>query len=168
MSDILAIDLGTKTGFAYNRGDKFFTGTWKLATDEEVKVWGIQRLTRRNDPRAERLCENLTALGKFDIVIFEDVQFSSTTYQTQLWAALRATLWLCAVGSLFECVPVGKLKQFATGNYRADKLEMALALKQQHPTVFSQALDDNAVDAIWLHLWAKKNLQRINTNSTIS
>lgn len=167
MSDILAIDLGTKTGFAHSRGDLFQAGTWKLATDREIAAWGKQRISRRNDPRVERLCEYVTALGKFDVVVFEDVTFSSTTYQTQLWSALRAALWLCADGALFDCVPVGTLKKFATGSGSADKRLMAFHLRQQHPTIFRPDFDDNAVDACWLYIWAKKHLTRLNTQPTI-
>jgi hypothetical protein len=161
MSDILALDLGTKTGYAYCRAGVFEAGTWVLATPKEITAWGKQRITRRNDPRIERLCEKLTALGKFDIVIFEDVTFSTTTYQTQLWSALRAALWLCADGALFECLPVSTLKKFATGSGSADKEAMAAALMHEFPFMFDLTYDDNAIDACWLWQYARKNLTRI-------
>jgi hypothetical protein len=57
-------------------------------------------------------------------------------------------------------VATGVLKRFATGNGGATKEQMENALKRQHPTRWTMGLDDNAVDAIWLWLWAQKNLSR--------
>lgn len=158
MKSILALDLGTATGFFYNRPGALHRGTWLLATDAEIATWGKNRLRRRKDPRIERLCERLTALGTFDVVIFEDVQFGSTTYQTQLWSSLRSCVWLCAEGPLTECVPVATLKLFATGNGHATKQMMLESLKRRHPAYWSPELDDNAVDAAWLWIWAARNI----------
>lgn len=158
--DILAIDLGTKTGFAYNRGSVLVAGTLELAKPKEVTAWGKQRLNRRKDPRIKRLCDNIAALGIFDVIVFEDVQFTSTTFQAHLWAGLRSSIWLCGLAKTFEAVPVGTLKLFATGNGAATKQAMAKALSRQ-PLFHEYTLDDNGVDAAWLWIWAKKNLTRI-------
>lgn len=159
MKACLAIDLGTDTGYAYNRGAGVIAGTKTLATAKEIAVWGKQRLTRRNDPRVDRLCEWLTDLGQFDVVIFEDVTFSTTTYQTQLWSALRSAVWLCATGGIFECVPVGTLKKFATGNGHADKAAMSAALKKFHPDIWDGSYDDNGIDALWLWQYAQEKFK---------
>lgn len=160
--DILALDLGTHTGFAYNRGTVFACGTWKLATPQEVTAWGKQRLTRTDDPRIERLCENMSISGVFDIVVFEDVQFASSVYAVQLWSSFRAAVWLCAnVSTHIDCVPVGTLKKFATGNGTADKPMMSRALKQEHPEKWNKNLTDDEVDAIWLHIWATQRFKRM-------
>lgn len=154
--NILAVDLGTKTGFAYNRGAELSVGTWELATKKEITAWGKMRLTRRKDPRVDRLCRNLADLGTFDVVIFEDVEFIKYQKQAQLWASLRTALWQCADGILFECVPVTTLKKFATGSGKATKEAMAKFLTG----IDHKGRDDNAVDAIWLWQWAKVNLTR--------
>lgn len=159
--NILSLDLGTSTGFAYNRGDDFFCGTWKLGTAKEIKQWGAQRLTRTNDPRIRRLCERISDLGA-DIVVYEDVQFISSTYQGQLWSSLRAAVWLCAsASSHIDCVPVGTLKKFATGSGNSNKPAMSQYLRLLHPTMWKPTLDDNAVDAVWLWLWAKQRLSKM-------
>lgn len=160
--DCLAIDLGTKTGFAYNRGAFFSAGTWTLATDREVAMWGKVRLNRRNDPRIERLCEFISGFDTvaFDAIVFEDVQFVSTTYQAHLWAGLRSAIWLCGKTKHFDCVPVGTLKLFATGNGAATKSAMARSLCRD-PRFAGWKLDDNGVDACWLWLWAQRNLNRL-------
>lgn len=169
----LALDLGTSTGYAFNNGDHFEYGTWLLASDKEVTTWGKDRYRRRCDPRVLRLHATLVMLQdkyNFAHVVFEDVQFGSTTYQTQLWASFRAAVWLVIPAARIECVPVGTLKKFATGHGGATKEMMAAALARKHPEIhLTDASTDDTVDAIWLWQWAKINLNRSNyVKSTLS
>lgn len=159
---ILALDLATKTGWATNITGALEAGTWTLATPAEVRDWGKQRITRRKDPRVQRLVNHLEKYcGHVDMVVFEDVEFASSTFQVQLWSSLRAAVWLFCGGSvLTEAVPVGTLKKYATGNGAADKPAMSRALKSQYPSIWSPKYDDNAIDACWLYLWAKHTLSR--------
>jgi len=158
--DVLGLDLGTSTGYCYNRGDHIFCGTWELATAKEITAWGKDRKRRTGDPRIRRLCDNIASIDYLDIVAYEDVQFGSTTFQTQLWSGLRSDVWLCARAGITECVPVSTLKKFATGHGGATKEAMARALKREHPQIWNCALDDNAVDSAWVWLWATKTLIR--------
>jgi Holliday junction resolvasome RuvABC endonuclease subunit len=169
---VIALDLGTATGFAYDDPhDGLICGTWNLASAKEVTAWGKDRSTRRNDPRISRLYDLILAAQEknhFDIAIFEDVQFSSSTYQVQLWSSFRAACWLAfrkyQTGVRIDCVPVKTLKSFATGNGNADKAAMMSAAKRKKllddPTEFDD-LDDNAIDALHLYDWAQKNLGRM-------
>lgn len=163
--NILALDIGTKTGYAFDNGvfatklSPIQCGTWTLATPREITQFGKERLNRRRDPRVLRLQQNLRVFSP-DIVVFEDVQFASSTYQVQLWSALRAAIWLTFPACLIDCVPVATLKRFATDHGGATKPMMAAALRRKHPSIWTAALDDNAVDAAWLWLWAKQNLGR--------
>lgn len=160
----LALDLGTKTGYAFNHGDQLEFGTWLLASDKEITGWGKDRTRRKCDPRVLRLHATLVMLHDkhpFDRVVFEDVMFGSTTYQTQLWASLRAAIWLGIPAARIECVPVGTLKKFATNHGGATKAMMADALLRTDKRFLDKKLDDNAVDAIFLWKWAKLNLSRI-------
>lgn len=170
----LTLDLGTHTGFTYlDPHDGLTCGTWKLASAKEVTAWGKDRLSRRCDPRVKRLFELVSTTHHrfcFDVVVFEDVQFASSTYAVQLWASLRAAVWLacreCALvkAPRLDCVPVGTLKMFATGNGHADKAQMLAAARRKKllddPADFAD-LDDNAIDALHLYDWAQKNLGRI-------
>lgn len=158
--NILSLDIGTRMGFAYNLVNDFQCGTWALATPKEITAFGQTRMNRRNDPRIKKLCEILTGLPEFDIVCFEDVLFSSFTLQTQLWAALRSAIWLCARTKHFECVPVTTLKKFAIHG-AATKQNMRSALAKRHPKIFSNDFDDNAVDAAWIWIWGQENLSRM-------
>ena len=158
--NILALDLGTNTGFAHTEGEN---GTWKLATTKEIALWGKNRMRRRSDPRVTRLATEIARLACIsDIVVFEDVQFSSSTYQTQLWASFRGAVWLTCdrMKVMVECVPTGTLKLFATGHGAATKEMMLAAANRAEPGKFI-GMDDNAVDAYWILKWAEKSLSRM-------
>jgi hypothetical protein len=174
---ILALDLATNTGFAHNLEDELSLGTWKLATDSEIRIWGQNRMTRRNDPRVSRLFNILSKLPTpIDAVVMEDVQFMTYTQQCQLWSSLRAAVWLAFDPSVCECVPVKTLKQFATGSGAATKEAMVRAVIRSNPTRFASGnnghddrfwdrrtvseLDDNAADAYHIFRWAEQNLSR--------
>lgn len=162
--DILGLDLGTRTGYCYNRGTSLFCGTWELATAKEITAWGKDRKRRTGDPRIHRLCSNLSILEYFDAVAFEDVEFSTYTAQTQLWAGLRSAIWLCARAGITECIPVKTLKRFATGHGGATKEAMAKAFSRERgPLSLTRdisLLDDNAIDAYFVWKWATKTLSR--------
>jgi len=55
------------------------------------------------------------------------------------------------------------LKKFATGHGGATKPMMESALRRKYPSFWNPYMDDNAIDAAWLYLWAKQNLGRLNT-----
>lgn len=162
MFDVLALDLGTHAGFAYNRGEEFACGTVTLGSAREIRQWGKTRLTRTADPRIGRLCKWLGDVGLFDCIVFEDVQFASSVYQVQLWSSLRAAVWLCGQAKHFEAVPVGTLKKFA-GHGGADKEAMSRFLKARHPEKWNENLTDDEVDAVWLWLFAKHTFARMKT-----
>lgn len=181
--NILGLDLGTTTGYAFNNGNNYECGSILLATADEIKLWGKDRSRRRCDPRVLRLHTRLVILQdkhKFDRVVFEDVQFGSFTAQVQLWSSFRTAVWLSFPSNTIECVPVQTLKLFATGHGGATKDGMAASLVRQHSPKFRQrgrsviygsddkVLDDNAVDAVWLHMWAKTNLSRSNYVKPVS
>jgi Holliday junction resolvasome RuvABC endonuclease subunit len=163
---ILTLDIATKCGWCYNKGDTWDAGTWELATPREIRTWNSQRITRRLDPRVLRLAEKLqTSFSEDppDVVVFEDVPFSVYTYQVQLWSALRSSVWLTlgrVPDTIFECVNPTTLKRFATGSGSAKKEQMMEKLWHVHPELKARGFDDNAVDAIWLWKWAVKNLAR--------
>jgi len=165
--NILALDYGTKTGYCFGSDlSNMVCGTWTLATPREVTEWGKTRRTRTCDPRMARLATYLRQFPLADTVVFEDVQFASSTYQVQIWASLRAVAWLdYPETTRFECVPVATLKKFATGSGVATKERMWQALVAAgHAKPASGMLwDDNTVDAIWIWLWARQTFSRSST-----
>lgn len=173
--NLLALDLGTKTGYAATNGPTSFAcGTWILAKKEEITAARKLRMDRRCDPRFLTLLWKLKLLHSaipLDYILFEDVQFSSTTMQTQLWTAFRSAVWcMTEFGIQVDCVPVGTLKKFATGNGGATKEMMARRLVQTAmrfrmekneviDTSTGEVIDDNAVDAIYLYRWGLEHLR---------
>lgn len=171
--NILALDLGTKTGYAALINGQQVSGTILLASEKELKAAKTQNLDRRNDIRIHRLhthIGNQHSTSRLDWIFFEDVQFLSTQLQAQLWASLRAAVWLHGRDGLqIDCVPVGTLKKFATGNGAATKDMMAHALGcrvfktgvKSRPfeyTLNERELDDNEIDALHLLNFAKQKL----------
>lgn len=136
----------------------------RLATPKEIKTHdrAVDSL------RFDRLVQHLRELfGRHAalVVAWEDVQFASTLYQVQLWTTLRAAVWAalhsCGAGPApFDAqrlaVPVGTLKKFATGSGAADKDRMLAAAVAAGHVPAGTGLDDNAIDALWVALWAQK------------
>jgi Holliday junction resolvasome RuvABC endonuclease subunit len=164
MKTILALDLGTDTGYAMSNSSRGFpdVGTWRLGYPKEIKEWGKTRMSRRCDPRVRRFYEALLPRTP-QIVVFEDILFASSTYQVQLWASLRAAIW-CAYGGrsgvLIECVPSSTLKKFATGHGNATKPMMQASLFSCHPEWKLAKLSDDAIDALWAFYWTEKHLKQ--------
>jgi len=148
---ILALDLGTRTGWALFDNGETQSGTWRLATPKEIKAQAAAKRERCCDIRAGRLRSLIEGVGPVDRIYFEDVQFVGSVMQVQLWSSLRAMLWLEACKTMAPrvvAVPVGTLKKFA-GKGNADKAYMARAAAARG--FFKSEADDNEVDA-WLLL----------------
>jgi Holliday junction resolvasome RuvABC endonuclease subunit len=172
--DILALDLGTKTGWATASGSTnniVQAGTWELAIAKDLKYAKKLRMDRRLDIRASRLAHHLQtfhANNRLDWIFFEDVRFAHSQAQAHLWASFRGVVWAFAHQHSIEidCLDTGKLKKFATGNGGAQKPDMAVALVRTYPGSYraenglvrdlktGTLLDDNAVDALHLLDWA--------------
>jgi crossover junction endodeoxyribonuclease RuvC len=167
MKSILALDLGTKTGWAYRDAKGVIsTGTWVLQTPEETTAAALLRRDRTLDMRVPVLYRKLKTFWEevkvkqdfidgLDFLVFEDVQFSKFTQQTQLWSSLRAAVWLFCFnyGIARDCCPVATLKKFATGSGNAPKPVMIEAAKKLFPQI-EMTFDDNAADALCLLQWA--------------
>jgi hypothetical protein len=162
--NIVALDLGTKTGYAAGLADcpePSYAGTWVLGKARELRDQSKRGDDRNCDLRLDALglrLDDVVVPGS--LVVFEDVQFASTTMQAHLWASLRAAVWMQGrkPAVTIRAVPVGTLKKFATGKGNATKEMMAASLYAAHPSYISSKFDDNAVDAIHLWFYAKAKL----------
>lgn len=176
MTSGLFLDFGTKTGFAIvSEGVLGRVGTWTLAKPKEITYFRKLRMNRRSDPRITVLWNRIAevhAATPLTWLVWEDVEFCSTSFQCQLFASFRTVAWIFANHHdvKTECLPVGSLKKFATGSGKADKSVMAKALAKQDPRfvvdngklrdkLTKEALDDNAVDAIFLAKWGIQTLE---------
>jgi Holliday junction resolvasome RuvABC endonuclease subunit len=163
--NILALDLATRTGWCCNEGSTIASSAFTLCTEKELREDRKDRYHRRSDLRIQNFFKWLTSVKlnqKPDAVVFEDVEFHTSLYQTQLWASLRTAVWCSFPRDKFvvDCLSVSALKEFATGSKSATKEAMRRYLKD--PRFDKPSLiDDNEVDAIWLWLWAEKTLTRL-------
>jgi hypothetical protein len=160
---VLALDLGTKTGWAMLDEGIVTGGTWTLAKPKEIATQKAMNLHRCCDMRPARLIAFIRGVLPVDVVYFEDVQFLSTQYQAQLWASLRCVVTLLHPEVRLVAVPVGTLKKFATGFGNAKKEDMAKALPGGIMVANEagdgfRAMDDNEVDARHLLALARKEL----------
>lgn len=157
--NILALDLGSTTGYAVGI-DSPCCDSIEWASKGELKRASHARMDRRCDLRVTRFFEWLKLQTEIDLVVFEDVEFIKYRMQAQLWASYRTAVWLAFPSQKIECVSLKTLKKFA-GHGGADKDMMRSFLVRKHPELFDMSLDDNAIDAAWLWLWAKQNLGRV-------
>ena len=117
---ILALDLGTKTGWALYVGPGvIFSGAWDLKPSR-FSGGGM---------RFVRFVGFLTELHKnigYDRVVFEEVRRHMSTDAAHVYGGLMATLTMfCEDKSLpYEGVPVGTIKKTWTGKGNAKKDEM--------------------------------------------
>jgi hypothetical protein len=170
--NILALDLGTKTGWASRWAGRLNAGTWNF----EQKKGPCCAV----DPRLICFRHRLEESGDtFDLLAYEDVQFMRGRAQAFLWSGFRTVLWLFAHDHKIPiiCCPVKTLKKYATGNGNSDKDAMALAYYEKVQVgglVTSvenfanpgSALDDNAIDAWHLLHWAESQPLTNPKNST--
>jgi len=82
----------------------------------------------------------------------------------QLWASLRASVWIAVEWSrkniIVDCVPVKTLKLFAAGHGGATKSMMCNAVRHRWPEYWNPKGDDNEMDAICIYQWGVLNLGR--------
>lgn len=156
MHKILALDLGTTTGWAIWQPphQHIISGTISLKNDR-FQGGGMRFLRFRN-----WLDEAYGGSG-FDLVYFEEVRRHIGTDAAHLYGGFLAVLssW-CEVHKVpYQGVPVGTIKHHITGRGNASKQDVIKAVKAlgYHPK------DDNEADAIALSDWARAQFTKINT-----
>lgn len=147
MGSILALDLGTTTGFAVGDKGHMVSGTWNLKPGR-YDGGGMRFVKLR-----ARLDEIRGACGVTQ-VYFEEVRRHVGTDAAHTYGGLMATLqaW-CEEHSIpYSGVPVGTIKKSWTGSGNAKKEAMVAEAVRRG---FEPA-DDNEADAIALFDWALK------------
>jgi Holliday junction resolvasome RuvABC endonuclease subunit len=143
---ILALDLGTKTGWAMSRpsGD-VVSGTFSFKPGR-YDGGGMRYL------RFTRWLDEIGAERPL-MIYFEEVRRHAATDAAHVYGGLMATLtaWAELRGIPYQGVPVGTIKRHATGKGNAPKEAMIAAATARG---FAPA-DDNEADAIALLFWAR-------------
>jgi hypothetical protein len=145
-SAILALDLGTTTGWASLIGGIVQSGTVSFRPSR-YDGGGMRYL------RFQRWLETLThETGGLGTVFFEEVRRHAGTDAAHLYGGFLATLssWCERKQVAYQGVPVGTIKRFATGKGNAGKDAVLTAIRMRG----YQPADDNEADAIALLLWA--------------
>jgi Holliday junction resolvasome RuvABC endonuclease subunit len=144
---ILALDLGTVTGFAIARADGGITsGTAEFRLDR-WQSGGMRFL------RFKRwLTELKNQAGGCDLVVYEQVRRHAGVDSAHAfggWLAIL-TAWCDHHDIAYQGVPVGTIKRHITGKGNADKQAVIDAIRARG---FYPA-DDNEADALAILLWA--------------
>ena len=143
---LLALDLGTTTGWALRLGSETHSGTVSFRPSR-YDGGGMRYVRFRNwldQLGAERALPQA--------VYFEEVRRHVGTDAAHVFGGLLATLtaWCEERGLAYQGVPVGTIKRHVTGKGNVDKQAVIAAVRDRG---FSPA-DDNEADAIAILLWA--------------
>ena len=144
---ILAIDLGTTTGWALRSADGLITSGTLSLKPSRYDGGGMRYVRFR--AWLDRLAADAGPIGA---IHFEEVRRHAGTDAAHVYGGLLATLtaWAETVEIPYQGVPVGTIKRHATGKGNAPKEAMIAAARARGfaPT------DDNEADAIAILLWA--------------
>lgn len=144
---VLAIDLGTTTGWALRTRDRQISHGFVSFRPQRFEGGGMRYL------RFKRWLTEIKALATdIHAVYFEEVRRHAGVDAAHVYGGLMATLttWCEHHNIPYQGVPVGTIKKHATGKGNASKDEVIAAVRLRgHPVS-----DDNEADAIALLLWA--------------
>lgn len=140
---LLALDLGTKTGYCVGTEDAHFSGTFNLKQDR-FSGGGMRFVNFRKKLNEMREAYPLSR------VVFEEVRRHLGTDAAHVYGGLMALLteWCETHEIPYEGVPVGEIKKFWTGKGNAPKSDMIAECAERGYVV----IDDNEADAIALFM----------------
>ena len=150
-STILALDLGTTTGWALRTRDGAVTSGTQSFRPQRFEGGGMRFL------RFKRWLTELKAHADgIDSLHFEEVRRHVSTDAAHAYGGFLATLtsWCEHHQIPYQGVPVGTIKKHATGKGNASKDEMITAMRRRGhvPT------DDNEADALAILHWATQSI----------
>ena len=151
LATILALDLGTTTGWALRTRDGAVTSGTQSFRPQRFEGGGMRFL------RFKRWLTELKAHADgIDSLHFEEVRRHVSTDAAHAYGGFLATLtsWCEHHQIPYQGVPVGTIKKHATGKGNASKDEMITAMRRlgHVPT------DDNEADALALLHWASQSI----------
>lgn len=144
---LLALDLGTKTGWATNSNAGIAHGMQEFKNDR-FSGGGMRFL---------KFEKWLMGLPQPSQVVFEEVRRHAATDAAHVYGGLMAvvTKWCESQGIPYQGVPVGTIKKFWTGSGGANKDKMIAECRKRG----FDPEDDNASDAIaLLHYWMSEGI----------
>lgn len=147
--NIIAIDPGTKCGWAARIDGVTFSGVWDLSV-KRYEGAGMRFVRLKN-----HLYE-LSAQSKIDLIVFEEVRRHAGVIASHVYGGIISLIMEFGEVNNIEYVPcpVATLKKFATGKGNAGKELMMIACIEK---LKCTPVDDNEADARWLLAWAMEN-----------
>ena len=150
---ILALDLGTTTGWALRLPDKVITHGFVSFKCQRFEGGGMRYLRFRRwlDEVLAATASPADSAG-FGAVYFEEVRRHLGVDAAHVYGGLLATLtaWFEHHCIPYQGVPVGTIKRHATGKGNASKAEVIAAIQAAGHVVN----DDNEADALAVMSWA--------------
>jgi Holliday junction resolvasome RuvABC endonuclease subunit len=144
---LLALDLGTRTGWALRSSDGHITSGSESFRPQRFEGGGMRFL------RFKRwLTEIKSQADGIGALYFEEVRRHASTDAAHAYGGFLATLtaWCEHHQIPYQGVPVGTIKKHATGRGNAGKDQVIIAVRSRgHAPV-----DDNEADALALLHWA--------------
>ena len=144
---ILALDLGTITGWALRGSDGHITSGSESFRPQRFEGGGMRFL------RFKRWLTELKAItSDIDCLHFEEVRRHVSTDAAHAYGGFLATLtaWCEHHQIPYQGVPVGTIKKHATGKGNAGKEDVIASVTARGHT----PVDDNEADALALLYWA--------------
>ena len=145
---ILALDLGTNTGWAVRLKDGQIISDTEIFRPQRFEGGGMRSL------RFKRWLSEIKQSGEINAVYFEEVRRHVGVDAAHAYGGFLATLtaWCEHHQIPYQGIPVGTIKKHATGKGNASKDEMVASVRARGhaPT------DDNEADAIALLYLARE------------
>lgn len=144
--NILALDLGTKTGWALYDGNQIFHGVENFA-NSRYSGGGMRFL------KFKYFLDSIKQKSNIDYIYFEEVRRHISTDSAHVYGGFLATLtsWCEDNNIAYEGVPVGTIKLFIAGKGNASKENVINSVRNKG---FIDIKDDNEADALALLLYA--------------
>jgi Holliday junction resolvasome RuvABC endonuclease subunit len=144
---ILALDLGTTTGWALRDNDGHITSGSESFRPQRFEGGGMRFLRFRR-----WISEVQESVSEIQFLYFEEVRRHAGVDAAHAYGGFLATLtaWCEHHRIPYQGVPVGTIKKHATGKGNASKGEMVASMRARG----HQPADDNEADALALLAWA--------------
>ncbi len=144
---ILALDLGTTTGWALAQTDAQISSGSQSFKPQRFEGGGMRFL------RFKRwLIDIKQCSSDISLIVFEEVRRHSGVDAAHAYGGFmgQLTAWCEHHQIPYEGVPVGTIKKHATGKGNASKEQMIQAMQARNHSI----TDDNEADALALLYWA--------------
>ena len=149
--NILALDVATKTGFAWSDGERIEHGLWDLSAS------GSEHDGRRLMRFEDRLYEAIER-WPIELIAFEELMMGSKGMIAAMQRSqLRGVLMLVAAKNEIAVRPchISSVKVFATDKGNASKPEMIHAARVK---LGVDVTNDNIADALWVLKYAQADV----------